>query len=35
VRVRVLAAGVALPDIMARQGIHPETPQCLSRRAGI
>jgi NADPH2:quinone reductase len=26
VRVRVLAAGVALPDIMARQGIHPETP---------
>jgi NADPH2:quinone reductase len=25
-RVRVLAAGVALPDIMARQGIHPETP---------
>jgi NADPH:quinone reductase-like Zn-dependent oxidoreductase len=27
VRVRVLAAGVALPDIMAREGIHPETPQ--------
>jgi len=26
VRVRVLAAGVSLPDIMARQGIHPETP---------
>jgi NADPH2:quinone reductase len=26
VRVRVVAAGVALPDIMARQGIHPETP---------
>ena len=26
VRVRVLAAGVALPDVMARQGIHPETP---------
>ncbi|MFN8627077.1 MAG: medium chain dehydrogenase/reductase family protein [Candidatus Binatia bacterium] len=26
VRLRVLAAGVALPDIMARQGIHPETP---------
>jgi len=26
VRVRVLAAGVALPDIMARAGIHPETP---------
>ena len=27
VRVRMLAAGVALPDIMARQGIHPETPK--------
>jgi NADPH:quinone reductase len=26
VRVRMLAAGVALPDIMAREGIHPETP---------
>src|SRR5512146_3117181 len=26
VRVRVLAAGVALPDIMLREGIHPETP---------
>src|SRR5512135_326021 len=26
VRVRVLAAGVALPDIMAREGDHPETP---------
>ena len=26
-RVRVLAAGVALPDIMAREGIHPETPR--------
>ena len=25
-RVRVLAAGVALPDVMAREGIHPETP---------
>jgi len=25
-RVRVLSAGVALPDIMAREGIHPETP---------
>jgi len=24
--VRVLAAGVSLPDIMAREGIHPETP---------
>ncbi len=26
VRVRVQAAGVSLPDIMAREGIHPETP---------
>jgi NADPH:quinone reductase-like Zn-dependent oxidoreductase len=24
--VKVLAAGVSLPDIMAREGIHPETP---------
>ena len=27
VRVRMLAAGVGRPDIMARQGIQPETPQ--------
>lgn len=27
VRVRVLVAGVSLPDIMAREGIHPETPR--------
>ena len=27
VRVKVLAAGVSLPDIMAREGIHPETPK--------
>ena len=27
VRVKVLAAGVALPDVMAREGIHPETPK--------
>src|SRR5215471_12407902 len=27
VRVRVLAAGVALPDILAREGVHPETPK--------
>jgi NADPH:quinone reductase len=27
VRVKVLAAGVGLPDVMAREGIHPETPQ--------
>src|SRR6266542_3670260 len=26
-RVRVLAAGVSLPDLMAREGIHPETPR--------
>ncbi|HKF24239.1 MAG TPA: medium chain dehydrogenase/reductase family protein [Candidatus Angelobacter sp.] len=27
VRVKVLAAGVALPDVLARQGVHPETPR--------
>jgi len=27
VRVRVLAAGVSLPDLLAREGIHPETPR--------
>ena len=26
-RVRVLAAGVSLPDLMMREGIHPETPK--------
>lgn len=26
VRIKVLAAGVALPDLMMREGIHPETP---------
>jgi NADPH2:quinone reductase len=26
VRVKVLAAGVSLPDILAREGVHPETP---------
>ena len=25
-RVKVLAAGVSLPDLMMREGIHPETP---------
>jgi NADPH2:quinone reductase len=25
-RVKVLAAGVSLPDVMMREGIHPETP---------
>jgi NADPH2:quinone reductase len=27
VRVKVLSAGVSLPDIMAREGVHPETPR--------
>jgi NADPH:quinone reductase-like Zn-dependent oxidoreductase len=27
VRVKVHAAGVALPDILAREGVHPETPR--------
>ena len=27
VRVNVLAAGVSLPDVLAREGIHPETPR--------
>ena len=27
VRVRVLAAGVCLPDVMMREGVHPETPR--------
>ncbi len=27
VRVKVLAAGVALPDVMAREDFHPETPK--------
>jgi NADPH2:quinone reductase len=26
-RVKVLAAGVSLPDVLAREGIHPETPR--------
>ena len=26
VRVRVQAAGVGLPDVLAREGVHPETP---------
>lgn len=25
-RVKVLAAGVSLPDVLAREGVHPETP---------
>jgi NADPH2:quinone reductase len=27
IRVKVLAAGVSLPDLLAREGIHPETPR--------
>jgi NADPH2:quinone reductase len=27
VRVKVLAAGASLPDILAREGVHPETPR--------
>jgi hypothetical protein len=27
VRVRLLSAGVSLPDLMAREGMHPETPR--------
>jgi NADPH2:quinone reductase len=27
VQVRVTAAGVSLPDVMAREGVHPETPK--------
>ena len=27
VRVKVLAAGVSFPDVLAREGIHPETPR--------
>ena len=26
-RVKVLAAGVGLPDVLAREGVHPETPR--------
>jgi NADPH:quinone reductase len=27
VRIRVLTAGVSMPDVMAREGVHPETPR--------
>jgi hypothetical protein len=27
VRVKVLAAGVSLLDVLAREGVHPETPR--------
>ena len=33
VRVRVLAAGVSLPDLLMREGVHPEKPP-RSRRGG-
>jgi NADPH2:quinone reductase len=33
--VRVLAAGVCLPDLLMREGVHPETRPCRSRRGGI
>ena len=26
VQTKVLAAGVGLPDVLAREGVHPETP---------
>src|SRR6185369_5388432 len=26
-RVKVMAAGVSLPDVLAREGVHPETPR--------
>lgn len=27
IRVKILAAGVGLPDLLAREGVHPETPR--------
>jgi NADPH2:quinone reductase len=27
IQVKVLAAGVSLPDVLAREGVHPETPR--------
>jgi hypothetical protein len=35
VRVRVLAAGVSLPDLLMREAFIPRRPRCLSRRGGI
>jgi NADPH:quinone reductase-like Zn-dependent oxidoreductase len=29
VRVKVLAAGVSLADVLAREGVHPETPRAM------
>ena len=34
VQVRVLAAGVSLPDVMAREGVHPETPHAIHGATG-
>jgi NADPH:quinone reductase-like Zn-dependent oxidoreductase len=34
VRVKVLAAGVSLPDVLAREGVHPETRAFPTRPAG-
>ena len=34
VTVKVLAAGFALPNVLAREGIHPETPK-VSRQATV
>src|SRR5690242_19807762 len=27
IRVKVMTAGVSMPDVMAREGVHPETPR--------
>jgi len=35
VRVRVLAAGVSLPDLLMREGVHPETPAPSAFHAGV
>ncbi|HEY7616635.1 MAG TPA: hypothetical protein VH744_07525, partial [Terriglobales bacterium] len=34
VRLRTLAAGVSLPDLLMREGVHPETPRLLHARVG-
>jgi NADPH:quinone reductase-like Zn-dependent oxidoreductase len=35
VRVKVLAAGVSLPDVLAREGVHPKRRACPIRQVGI
>ena len=35
VRVRILATGVSLPDLMMREGVHPEAPRPHSLQGGI